>query len=59
MVSIKIGVTITSVNDAGKIDQHYIETDSLLGASRVMLTFKAKRGYRAVEFQVQEVGVLL
>jgi len=55
----KIGVTITSMNNDGKIDQRYIETESLLGATRIMLTFKPKRGYRVVQHRVEEVGVLL
>jgi hypothetical protein len=56
---IKIGVTITSINNSGKLEQNYIETDNLLGATRIMLTFKPKRGYRVVEHRVEEVGVLV
>jgi hypothetical protein len=56
---IKIGVSITSVNNQMKPDFHYIETDSLASAARIILTFKPKRGYRAIEFKVEEVGVLV
>lgn len=58
-VKVKIGVTVDCVNDKGKFDQVYIETDNLLGATRFINTFKPKRGYRAVEFHIQEVGVLV
>jgi hypothetical protein len=56
---IKIGVTITSINNSGKLEQNYIETDNLLGATRIMLTFKPKRGYRVIEHRIEEVGVLV
>ena len=59
MIKIKIGVTITSRNNAGKVDLNYIETDSLVGATRIMLTFKPKRGYRVNDYRIEEVGVLI
>jgi hypothetical protein len=53
----KIGVTIICANKT-KYDRAYIETDSLLGATRVINTFKPKRGYEVVKIEIEEVGVL-
>jgi hypothetical protein len=53
----KIGVTVICVGKT-KNDTVYIETDSLLGATRVINTFKPKRGYEVVKIEIEEVGVL-
>jgi hypothetical protein len=53
----KIGVTIICATKT-KYDHVYIETDSLLGATRVINTFKPKRGYEVVKIEIEEVGVL-
>lgn len=54
----KIGVTIICENEAGKTTENYIETDTLLSATRIMNTFKPKRGYKAKQFLVKEVTTL-
>ena len=56
---IRIGITIICANEKEKIFEHYIETDTLLSATRIMNTFKPKKGYYVVQFLVQEVGVLV
>jgi hypothetical protein len=56
---VKVGVTIVSSNEKQKIVENYIETDTLLSATRIMNTFKPKRGYEVIQFRVEEVGVLV
>lgn len=62
----KIGVTVVCVSvkretnkHYGKVDRKYIETDTLLGATRIINTFKPKRGYEVVKVEIEEVGVLV
>lgn len=55
----KIGVTVVSTNDKNRYDHNYIETDTLLSATRIINTFIPKRGYRAISFKVEEVEVLV
>jgi hypothetical protein len=54
----KIGVTIISSNEK-KYDHNYIETNNLVGASRIITTFKPKRGYEVVKITIEDVRVLL
>lgn len=56
---IRVQVVITSVNKAGKTDIAVCKTNSILGATRVMITFKPKRGYWPVKYVVEEVEELL
>jgi hypothetical protein len=53
----KIGVNIVCENGK-KYDHVYIETDSLLGATRIINTYQPKRGYKVVHVRLDEVGVL-
>jgi hypothetical protein len=55
----KVAVTIISANTKEKIVENVIETDTLLSATRIMNTFKPKRGYKVVQFMVQDVEVLV
>jgi hypothetical protein len=54
----KIGVTIVCTNEK-KYDHVYIETDSLLGATRIINTYDPKRGYRVVNVKIEEVPALM
>jgi hypothetical protein len=56
--STKIGVTIICTNGK-KYDHVYIETDNLLGASRIINTYKPKRNYSVLEVNIKEVGVFV
>lgn len=56
---IVIQVVITSVNKEGKTDIAVCKTDNVMGAIRVMNTFKPKRGYVPVRYVVEEVEELL
>lgn len=53
----KIGITIVCTNEK-RYDHVYIETDSLLNATRVINTFQPKRNYRIVNIRLEEVAVL-
>jgi hypothetical protein len=53
----KIAVTIICATKT-KYDHVHIETDSLLGATRIINTYKPKRGYEIVKIEIEEVGVL-
>jgi hypothetical protein len=54
----KIGVWVIEEKD-GKVKEKYVETDTLLSATRIINTWKPFRGYRVIQFRVEEVGVLL
>ena len=56
---IKYAVTIASQNGEGKVVENVIETDGLVGAMRIIRTFKAKRGYAPFSWRVDEVEVLV
>jgi hypothetical protein len=61
----KIGVEIITIsksrvgNTKGGVAHVYIETDSLLGASRIINTYKPKRNHEIVEIKIKEVAVLI
>jgi hypothetical protein len=56
--AVKIGVTLVCSNDK-RYDHVYIETDTLLSATRIIHTYQPKRGYRVVNVKIEEVGVLV
>lgn len=43
----------------GKIKEKKVETDSLLGASRFMNTYKPTRGWELLEFRIRPVVGLM
>lgn len=53
-----VGVWVIEENN-GKVHEHYVETDTLLGATRIMNSWKCKKGYEVIQFRVEEVGRLL
>lgn len=55
----KVGVTILCANEKEKIAETYVETDTLLGATRFINSFKPKRGYYVVHIMIEEVGRLV
>lgn len=54
-----VGVTLICQNETGKLDTKYFETDTLLSATRIMNTFKPKRGFELVKTIIENVRVLL
>jgi len=46
-------VTIYSMKD-GKKDIYETETDSIIGATRIIMTFKPKRGYEVVKYRIEK-----
>jgi hypothetical protein len=52
-----IGVWVIEEKD-GKVKEKYVETDTLLGATRIMNSWKCGRGWEVVQFRVEEVGRL-
>ena len=46
-------VTIYSMKD-GKKDIYETETDSRVGASRIIMTFIPKRGYEVVKYRIEK-----
>lgn len=55
---LKVGVTIVESKE-GKVKEKYVETDTLLGATRFMNTYKPTRGHEVIQFRVEEVGRLV
>jgi hypothetical protein len=55
---IKIGVTVYESKD-NKVKEKYVETDTLLSATRLMNTWKPTRGWDVIQFRVEEVGRLV
>jgi hypothetical protein len=54
----KIGVWVIEEKD-GKVKEKYVETDTLLSATRIMNTWKPRRGCKVIQFRIEEVGVLV
>jgi hypothetical protein len=52
-----IGVWVIEEKE-GKVKEKYVETDTLLGATRIMNSWKCSRGWEVVQFRVEEVGRL-
>lgn len=53
-----IGVWVIEERD-GKVKGTYVETDTLLGATRIMNSWECKRGWEVIQFRVEEVGRLV
>jgi hypothetical protein len=56
---IKYCVRIASENESGKVIENEFESESVFGATRIIHTFKPKRGYVAFHWQVEKVEVLM
>jgi hypothetical protein len=52
-----IGVSVVEEKD-GKVKERYVESDTLLGATRIMNTWIPTRGWEVIQFRVEEVGRL-
>jgi adenine-specific DNA methylase len=55
----RIEVKNLSMNSKGKQDITMVQVETLLEASRFINSFKPKRGYQHVSWNIQEVEVLL
>ncbi len=55
----RIEVTLIGVNKEGKTCMSVVETESLLGAVRIVMTGKVKRGYKLVKYVIEEKDVLV
>lgn len=56
---IKYCVRIASENEDGKVIENEFEAETVFSATRIIHTFKPKRGYEAFHWQVEKVEVLL
>jgi hypothetical protein len=56
---IKYCVRIASENESGKVIENEFEAESVFGATRIIHTFKPKRGYTPFHWQVEKVEVLM
>jgi hypothetical protein len=54
----KIGVWVIEEKN-GKVKEKYVETDTLLSATRMMNTWKPTKGHKVIQFRVEEVGRLV
>jgi hypothetical protein len=54
----RVGVTVVEEKN-GKVREKYVETDTLLGATRIMNSWKCGHGYEVIQFRVEEVGRLV
>lgn len=55
----KIVVTIIERNDKDKSHMKVIETDTLLGATRIVNSYKPTRGYKIAKVMIEEVESLI
>lgn len=55
---IKFSIVIVSFNSAGKIDVYEDEADSLGSITRIMRTFKPKKGYKPKQYLIDEIETL-
>lgn len=55
----KLEVTISSVNAMGKEDHHTDHCENLINATRMILTFKPKRGYKVYSYHIEEIEMLV
>jgi hypothetical protein len=55
----KYCVRIASENESGKVIENEFETETVFGATRIIHTFKPKRGYVAFDWNITKVEVLL
>jgi hypothetical protein len=56
---VKVGVWVIEQNQKGTVKEKYVETDTLLSATRIMNTWKPTRGCEVIQFRVEEVGRLV
>jgi hypothetical protein len=56
---IKYCVRIASENESGKVIENEFEAESVFGATRIIHTFKPKRGYVAFHWSIDKVEVLM
>lgn len=52
-------VTIHCFNNEGKQSVEHIPADDLVGATRVIITYKPKRGFDPVKFTMEKEVVLI
>jgi hypothetical protein len=55
----KYCIRITSVNESDKVIENEFEAETMFAATRIIHTFKPKRGYRAFHWMIDEVEVLV
>ena len=55
----KYYLTIITANDNEKIKEHCFECRDMVDLSRILLTFKPKRGYDFVTAHIDRIVVLL
>jgi hypothetical protein len=55
---VRIGVTVVEEKD-GKVREKYVESDTLLGATRLMNSWSCGHGWSVIQFRVEEVGRLV
>lgn len=52
-------VRIISENEEGKVIENEFEAETVFGATRIIHTFKPKRGYNAFDWNITKVEVLV
>ena len=55
----RYAVSIKTVNPKGKIVHDFFETDNMINATRILLTFKPKRGYLLIQANVDVFNPLV
>lgn len=56
---IKYCVTVVSENEIGKTVENQFEAETVFGATRIIHTFKPKRGYVPFYWSIDKVEVLV
>jgi hypothetical protein len=56
---IKYCVRIASENESGKVIENEFEAETVFGATRIIHTFKPKRGYSTFHWSIDKVEVLM
>jgi len=51
-------VVIESVNKVGKIDRYIVEEETFIGATRILYTYHAKKGYTPIKYSIEKIGKL-
>jgi hypothetical protein len=54
----KYCIRITSVNENDEVIENEFEAETMFAATRIIHTFKPKRGYRAFHWMIDEVEIL-
>jgi hypothetical protein len=55
---VRLGVTVVEEKN-GKTRERYVESDTLLGATRLMNSWSCGHGWSVIQFRVEEVGRLV